>query len=132
MKTGRASNKNHVAFCGNSDVTIWEQGEEEPLRREVLRELNAAKGGGMIFQSDHSVTSRVSGVTYNRKPKTCATAKSDNGFSSEAYFRSKLTSLGPAAWTFAVSPDVSGFAYCSGSSDLGASGCVDSPKPGGT
>jgi len=31
----------------------------------VLRKLNAAKGGGMIFQSDHSVTSRVSGATYD-------------------------------------------------------------------
>lgn len=55
-----------LAFCGNSDVTIWEQGDAEPLRREVLRKLNAAKGGGMIFQSDHSVTSRVSGATYDR------------------------------------------------------------------
>ena len=54
-----------LAFCGNSDVTIWEEGEPEKVRREVLRKLNAAKGGGMIFQSDHSVTSRVSGATYD-------------------------------------------------------------------
>lgn len=54
-----------IAFCGNSDVTIWEEGEPEKVRREVLRKLNAAKGGGMIFQSDHSVTSRVSGATYD-------------------------------------------------------------------
>jgi uroporphyrinogen decarboxylase len=31
----------------------------------VLRKLNAAKGGGYIFQSDHSVASNVSGKTYD-------------------------------------------------------------------
>ena len=31
----------------------------------MLRKLNAAKGGGLIFQSDHSVTSAVSGQTYD-------------------------------------------------------------------
>jgi hypothetical protein len=31
----------------------------------VLRKLNAAKGGGMIFQSDHSVPSNVSGQNYD-------------------------------------------------------------------
>jgi hypothetical protein len=31
----------------------------------VLRKLIAAKGGGMIFQSDHSVSSAVSGPTYD-------------------------------------------------------------------
>jgi hypothetical protein len=54
-----------LGFCGNSDVTVWEEGDPTRLRREVLRKLNAAKGGGMIFQSDHSVTSRVSGATYD-------------------------------------------------------------------
>ena len=54
-----------IAFCGNSDITIWESGDEEAIRREVLRKLNAAKGGGLIFQSDHSVTSSVSGETYD-------------------------------------------------------------------
>ena len=29
------------------------------------RKLNAAKGGGFIFQSDHSVSSEVSGPTYD-------------------------------------------------------------------
>ena len=33
--------------------------------REVLRKLNAAKGGGYIFQSDHSVANDVSGQTYD-------------------------------------------------------------------
>jgi hypothetical protein len=31
----------------------------------VLRKLNAAKGGGYIFQSDHSVPSNVSGQNYD-------------------------------------------------------------------
>jgi hypothetical protein len=55
----------HIGFCGNSDIQIWESGDRDAIRREVLRKLNAAKGGGFIFQSDHSVTSNVSGHTYD-------------------------------------------------------------------
>ncbi len=51
--------------CGNSDIQVWESGDREKIRREVLRKLNAAKGGGYIFQSDHSVASDVSGPTYD-------------------------------------------------------------------
>ena len=54
-----------IGFCGNSDVTVWETGDLEAVRREVLRKLSAARGGGFIFQSDHSVTSAVSGHTYD-------------------------------------------------------------------
>ena len=54
-----------IAFCGNSDIQVWESGDREAIRREVLRKLNAAKGGGFIFMSDHSVTSAVSGATYD-------------------------------------------------------------------
>jgi len=54
-----------MAFCGNSDVQVWETGDQGRIRREVLRKLNAARGGGFIFQSDHSVTSGVSGRTYD-------------------------------------------------------------------
>jgi len=54
-----------IGFCGNSDIQIWESGDRDAIRREVLRKLNAAKGGGMIFQSDHSVSSSVSGHTYD-------------------------------------------------------------------
>jgi uroporphyrinogen-III decarboxylase len=54
-----------IGFCGNSDVQVWETGDREAIRREVLRKLNAAKGGGYIFQSDHSVSSAVSGHTYD-------------------------------------------------------------------
>ena len=54
-----------LGFCGNSDIRIWESGDREAVRHEVLRKLNAAKGGGYIFQSDHSVTSAVAGRTYD-------------------------------------------------------------------
>ena len=52
-------------FCGNSNIQVWETGDREAIRREVLRKLNAARGGGLIFQSDHSVSSAVSGHTYD-------------------------------------------------------------------
>lgn len=51
--------------CGNSNIQIWETGDKNVIREEVLRKLNAAKGGGYIFQSDHSVASDVSGHTYD-------------------------------------------------------------------
>ena len=54
-----------MGFCGNSDIQVWESGDRAAIRREVLRKLNAAKGGGYIFQSDHSVSSSVSGETYD-------------------------------------------------------------------
>ncbi len=54
-----------IAFCGNSNIQIWETGDENRIRAEVMRKLNAAKGGGLIFQSDHSVASDVSGRTYD-------------------------------------------------------------------
>lgn len=53
-----------MGFCGNMDVLKWANAPEEELRRYVLRKLNAAKGGGYIFQSDHSVPSNVSGERY--------------------------------------------------------------------
>jgi len=54
-----------LGICGNSDIQIWESGDRQQIRREVLRKLNAAKGGGYIFQSDHSVSGAVSGKTYD-------------------------------------------------------------------
>jgi len=54
-----------ISFCGNSNIQVWETGDRAAIRREVLRKLNAAKGGGYIFQSDHSVSSAVSGHTYD-------------------------------------------------------------------
>ncbi|HPY77257.1 MAG TPA: hypothetical protein PLQ45_05390, partial [Anaerohalosphaeraceae bacterium] len=40
-------------------------GDRDRIRKEVLRKLNAARGGGYIFQSDHSVSATVSGQTYD-------------------------------------------------------------------
>jgi uroporphyrinogen-III decarboxylase len=54
-----------LGFCGNSNIQVWETGDRDLIRREVLRKLNAARGGGYIFQSDHSVSSNVSGETYD-------------------------------------------------------------------
>ena len=54
-----------IGFFGNSNIQIWESGDKELIRKEVLRKLNAAKGGGYIFASDHSVTSAISGDTYD-------------------------------------------------------------------
>jgi uroporphyrinogen-III decarboxylase len=61
----RRSLGHKLAFCGNSNIQVWETNDLEKVRREVLRKLNAAKGGGMIVQSDHSVTSAVAGKTYD-------------------------------------------------------------------
>lgn len=54
-----------LGICGNSNIQVWERGDHDEIKREVLRKLNAAKGGGYIFQSDHSVASDVSGHTYD-------------------------------------------------------------------
>jgi hypothetical protein len=54
-----------IGFCGGSDMQVWETGDKAKIRREVLGKLNAAKGGGYIFQSDHSVAGDVSGHTYD-------------------------------------------------------------------
>lgn len=56
---------NKLAYCGNNNIQVWETGDRELIKRDVLRKLNAAKGGGFIFQSDHSVSSDVSGETYD-------------------------------------------------------------------
>jgi len=53
-----------IAFCGNMDVLLWANGTREELKAAVLRKLNAAKGGGFIFQSDHSVPGNVSPANY--------------------------------------------------------------------
>ncbi|MCP5111092.1 MAG: hypothetical protein GY953_09675, partial [bacterium] len=50
-----------IGFCGNMDVITWAHGSQEDLKQAALTKLNAAKGGGYIFQSDHSVPGNVSG-----------------------------------------------------------------------
>ena len=59
----RRADGHAIGFCGNSNVQVWETGDRAGIRREVLRKLNAARGDGFIFQSDHSVSSGVSGPT---------------------------------------------------------------------
>jgi uroporphyrinogen decarboxylase len=54
-----------IGFSGNMDVVAWANGSEEELKRVVLTKLNAAKGGGYIFQSDHSVPGNISGRNYD-------------------------------------------------------------------
>ncbi|MEI8234056.1 MAG: uroporphyrinogen decarboxylase family protein [Verrucomicrobiota bacterium] len=61
----RRKHGHKLGICGNSSMQAWESGDPERIRREVLRKLNAARGGGYIFQSDHSVASDVSGKTYD-------------------------------------------------------------------
>ncbi|MEW5817621.1 MAG: uroporphyrinogen decarboxylase family protein, partial [Spirochaetota bacterium] len=53
-----------MGFCGNMDVLSWAKDDFVSLKRTVLTKLNAAKGGGFIFQSDHSVPSNVSAQRY--------------------------------------------------------------------
>jgi uroporphyrinogen-III decarboxylase len=54
-----------IGFCGNMNVIEWAESSQDELKTIVLRKLNAAKGGGLIFQSDHSVPSNVSGQNYD-------------------------------------------------------------------
>jgi len=54
-----------IGFCGNMDVQLWATGTKEELRAAVLTKLNAAKGGGFIFQSDHSVPPNVTPENYD-------------------------------------------------------------------
>lgn len=53
-----------IGFCGNIDVLTWALGTMEELKEMVLTKLNAAKGGGYIVQSDHSVPSNVTAERY--------------------------------------------------------------------
>jgi len=54
-----------LAFAGNIDVRVLATGDREAVRREVLRKLNAGKGGGFILQSDHSVPDNVAPAIYD-------------------------------------------------------------------
>jgi uroporphyrinogen decarboxylase len=54
-----------IAFCGNMDVIAWANESMDKLKKTVLRKLNAARGGGYIFQSDHSVPDTISGQRYD-------------------------------------------------------------------
>ena len=54
-----------LAFNGNINVQVLETNDREKVRAEVLRKLSAARGGGYIFQSDHSISSNVDPATYD-------------------------------------------------------------------
>jgi uroporphyrinogen decarboxylase len=54
-----------IGYCGNNDIQLWETGDLETIRKETLKKLNAGKRGGFVFMSDHSVSSSVSGKTYD-------------------------------------------------------------------
>lgn len=47
--------KDRLAFFGNIDVRVLADGNKEDVKNEVVRKLNAAKGGGYMVASDHSV-----------------------------------------------------------------------------
>lgn len=53
------------AFNGNIDVRVLATNDRAKIRAEVLRKLNAAKGGGYILQSDHSMPNNVDPATYD-------------------------------------------------------------------
>ncbi len=61
----RSEYGHQIAFCGNMDVIDWANLDEDGLKKVVLTKLNAAKGGGWIFQSDHSVPPTISGHKYD-------------------------------------------------------------------
>jgi hypothetical protein len=54
-----------LAFNGNLDVRVLATNDREQIRREVLTKLNAARGGGYIAQSDHSVPGDVNFDSYD-------------------------------------------------------------------
>ena len=53
------------SFNGNIDVRILAKHDRDKIRREVLTKLNAAKGGGYIIQSDHSIPEDVDFADYD-------------------------------------------------------------------
>jgi len=53
-----------LAFVGNVDVRVLESGDPDRIRREVRYKLQAARGGGWVFQSDHSISSNVTPESY--------------------------------------------------------------------
>jgi uroporphyrinogen decarboxylase len=61
----RRQHGHKIGFCGNMDVITWAQGTKDEIKKMVLTKLNAAKGGGYIVQSDHSVPSNISGGNYD-------------------------------------------------------------------
>lgn len=59
-----------LSFVGNIDVRVLERGNPAEIKKHVLYKLQAAKGGGWIFQSDHSVSSDVDPESYKLAVET--------------------------------------------------------------
>ena len=55
---------NKLAAVGNIDVRALETGNKDTIAAEVLYKLKAGEGGGLIVQSDHSVSSLVKPESY--------------------------------------------------------------------
>ena len=53
-----------LAFFGGIDVRVLGDASREGIKEEVLRKLKAAKGGGYIVASDHSVAGNVPPENY--------------------------------------------------------------------
>jgi hypothetical protein len=53
-----------LAFVGNVDVRVLEKGDPQSIRQMVRSKLQAARGGGWVFQSDHSVSANVTPESY--------------------------------------------------------------------
>ncbi len=64
-RRAEAAIRRPLAFNGNIDVRVLATNDRDQIRREVLRKLNAAKGGGYILQSDHSVPYNVDPASYD-------------------------------------------------------------------
>lgn len=52
------------SFNGNIDVRVLATNDPDSIRREVLGKLEAARGGGYILQSDHSIPGDVAPASY--------------------------------------------------------------------
>lgn len=59
-----------LGFVGNVDVRVLEKGDPEAIRQQVRYKLQAARGGGWIFQSDHSISSNVAPESYDLAIRT--------------------------------------------------------------
>lgn len=57
--------KNRLAYIGNIDCRDVFPGSKENLKRDLLRKLNAAKGGGYIPSADHSIPDSVPVENYD-------------------------------------------------------------------
>jgi uroporphyrinogen-III decarboxylase len=53
-----------LAFVGNIDARVLEKGDPQSIRQMVRHKLQAARGGGWVFQSDHSVPADVKPESY--------------------------------------------------------------------